>query len=489
MAEVMPLPNELWMHIFSFLSPPDIKQARLSCRDFKAWSSGFLITRVIFARRRETLDTFKQIIEHPIFRLSVRELVFDASFYMDCTADDYFRQYVSLEPIRVPLNSPFYQQVFSGGTEYRQRYLEERGIRLGEDKRLLEQTFSTLPQLRQITFADFLYTIPEGSNCMQHVLDRFGAGRYVMPPSRLPNDITFEGYGDDWWYTPYNDLLDLIRLVSKSTATITSISIPRPPVQFHRLSGTTGPCAYSSGQRASYIQPYSLPIDFFTLSDPDYAALSTVFQRLQHIRFPIGAHFHKTAHLTAPNPPRIAALLANAKHLTHLMLEGPRQHQFRGLRCRERPLICESCDPKAVEMFSFASLFADKVWPRLTRFDLRRWAFNTDHFEAFVMAQPTLKELRLCEDTLLGGTWTEVCTALSRRICLSGVEFSRLSYSLQVDQLVELTENDARDVEAVLLGDRPNAIEREKGMYPTNRMRGEPRYLRKAFHWGVPRAV
>jgi len=79
------LPPELWARVFSYLADrrTDVAACRLTCRAFYELSSPFLITRVVFAKRLETILRLCEVVEHPYFRQHVTELVYDASTYFD----------------------------------------------------------------------------------------------------------------------------------------------------------------------------------------------------------------------------------------------------------------------------------------------------------------------------------------------------------------------------------------------------------------------
>lgn len=86
---VLGLPNEVLMRIFSQLNKrSDVAACRLACRSFKETSSPFLITRVVIAKRLDTMSKFYDVMEHPFFRKHVTELIYDASWYDRVLATD-----------------------------------------------------------------------------------------------------------------------------------------------------------------------------------------------------------------------------------------------------------------------------------------------------------------------------------------------------------------------------------------------------------------
>ena len=97
------LPPELLACILSYLSaepPSDIAACRLVNRTFKEHSSPLLLPRVVFARRLKEITKFREVLQHPYFRLHVQELVYDGSTYAEATAMD-LDQYIE-DCIRAP---------------------------------------------------------------------------------------------------------------------------------------------------------------------------------------------------------------------------------------------------------------------------------------------------------------------------------------------------------------------------------------------------
>ena len=75
------LPVELKEKILGMLLPQDIKSMRLLTRQMHDLSSPYLMKRVYFALREQTIKIFNLIIEHPIFSTTVEEIVFDCSLF------------------------------------------------------------------------------------------------------------------------------------------------------------------------------------------------------------------------------------------------------------------------------------------------------------------------------------------------------------------------------------------------------------------------
>ncbi|KAK4500733.1 hypothetical protein PRZ48_008923 [Zasmidium cellare] len=92
MAHMLGLPAELNTRIFSFLDDRrDVARCRLVCWTFHKLSSPFLITRVVFALRLDTIAKLREVVNHPYFSKYVDTLFYDASRYMSDSAHDWYR--------------------------------------------------------------------------------------------------------------------------------------------------------------------------------------------------------------------------------------------------------------------------------------------------------------------------------------------------------------------------------------------------------------
>lgn len=84
------LPPELWARIFSFTSScrADIASCRLVSRSFYIISSEYFITKAVVAKRSGSLQRLWDVLEHPVLRRHVTELIYDASHYNQTIASD-----------------------------------------------------------------------------------------------------------------------------------------------------------------------------------------------------------------------------------------------------------------------------------------------------------------------------------------------------------------------------------------------------------------
>lgn len=88
------VPAELVARIFSFLESDrrDVSRCRLVCKTFHELSSPFLITKVVFALRLDTITRMREVVEHAYFSKYVHTLVYDASKYRSLDWGSYARR-------------------------------------------------------------------------------------------------------------------------------------------------------------------------------------------------------------------------------------------------------------------------------------------------------------------------------------------------------------------------------------------------------------
>ena len=77
------LPPELLDMVFDRLLPRDIKLLRLINKKYCRLSSSRLMKRAFFALRPNTLAAFNKVVDHPVFSLSVKHIVYDATQFTD----------------------------------------------------------------------------------------------------------------------------------------------------------------------------------------------------------------------------------------------------------------------------------------------------------------------------------------------------------------------------------------------------------------------
>jgi hypothetical protein len=76
------LPAEILVNIFGYLVKSDIKSVRLVSQEFNRQSSHFLFDGVHFSPQYENLEIFKAVCQNPVRRNTVKELVYDATWFV-----------------------------------------------------------------------------------------------------------------------------------------------------------------------------------------------------------------------------------------------------------------------------------------------------------------------------------------------------------------------------------------------------------------------
>lgn len=86
----MHIPNELVVAILESVGSQDLKSARLVCKTWCSYASGFLFDKIYVAPNRVDLEVFNAITQDPILSKCVRQLVYEGSeFVSDLTKRSY----------------------------------------------------------------------------------------------------------------------------------------------------------------------------------------------------------------------------------------------------------------------------------------------------------------------------------------------------------------------------------------------------------------
>ncbi len=173
------LPTEILLSIFGCLAKTDIKNVRLACKEFDAVASHYLFDSLYMSPMRNELDIFVQVMHHPIFSKSVREIIwYDVDFLPKCRKqsgwNSWYKSYrahdISLPSIQV------------GDSEYcRLRYqtilAEVESIkRSGEDLAILCAGLATMTRVERIVLTD---------NSGQDPYHRYNPAAICNPPATL----------------------------------------------------------------------------------------------------------------------------------------------------------------------------------------------------------------------------------------------------------------------------------------------------------------
>ncbi|KAF2166771.1 hypothetical protein M409DRAFT_22825 [Zasmidium cellare ATCC 36951] len=209
------IPFEVWTSTFYCLSDRrvGIANCRLTCRAFNTASSQFLITRVVVAKRSESLQQTVDVLEHPFFRQHVTELVYDGTYYLFRRANNIHKYWRSRDvPRKLRKGAPEFEETWtqlsgrvskgmsalgshyarypsnlslplgyhSSFIEYSKRWLDQEHIRHRTlPLAVLQMCLSQLPKLRTVTYTDYLY-LALGNEAYEALRTRlFGS---VAPP-------------------------------------------------------------------------------------------------------------------------------------------------------------------------------------------------------------------------------------------------------------------------------------------------------------------
>ena len=311
------LPPEVWIHIFRYLSSSreHIAACRRVCKDFKSWSSEFLIQRVIFAKRLDRIQRLWEVLEHPYFRECVTELVYDASAYEESLATDFenYEDACDEHSARTFVNhgaaleqqryAQFYRRVCpdrpASGNIRDSEIQHEEGVHQGfcnyfrqwnEQDRLVDdglgsdvvkESLLRLPNLRRIIFTDFRELARNGEDYNSLCKRTFGN---TLEPLRLR-----------FSYDVCHEFLLLVKMIAETPTTrIQSLSVGGHPYEssidfcttVERNAWRTYPPAYPSAISSELDDCY----------DGDDESTQRFFKNLRHLRLPICF-----AHWESPN--------------------------------------------------------------------------------------------------------------------------------------------------------------------------------------------
>lgn len=466
------LPQETLTHIFSYLSDyrRDIAACRLVCRCFLACCSEFLIPRVTFAKRLDTLQRLWEVLEHPYFRRHVKELVYDASVYEESLVTDFeeyedacdrlcSRSFHDDEAMKeTQMYAEFYSRVcrtrpwrgvwerhttgmHRGFLDYFRRWrAQNQIIDDGLDSEILIAGLERLPKLRRIVFTDFRELAREGEG-YSAICERIFGNTLEPRGLSFSNDI----FGE------FMLLMDFI--ADRPQTDIRSLSIGGHPYESLVESWAT----VQGGPRHLHrpFDPPAMPDDP-DRADVDNQSAQGVCANLRHLRLPISFKPKSLPHIIRRIDARIRdtyvgqILEFSAPNLVRLSLcsldllfhhgSGGIGIWPAGRRCLEFLLL----------PLSFSSL---------RQLELRGWPLPEGaSFEEFLSKHSsTLEELRLVEcvvseDPRRLGRWA------GENMSLNGVEIKvTAEYEAGKDRSNRLIWNDA-DLEALWLAGRPNSF-------------------------------
>ena len=147
-------PPEILDHVFSELSPVDLRNARLVCQSFAPSAARHLFREVFIWPNKECLQNLDRITSHSVFRKYVRKVIYSERVFP--WFGDFYGWYSGLGPSRRTLKDPEdYYQAYVLRNEY------EKDLRAnGTLKRKLNRALALMPNLENVYVNPMLQTPP-----------------------------------------------------------------------------------------------------------------------------------------------------------------------------------------------------------------------------------------------------------------------------------------------------------------------------------------
>ncbi|KAK4497450.1 hypothetical protein PRZ48_011901 [Zasmidium cellare] len=474
------LPNEVLMRIFSLLPKrQDVAACRLVCRDFKELSSPFLITRIVVAKRLDTMEKFYDVMEHPYFRKHVTELIYDASWYDHMLARDPMayadarmseqreerlsdvkaqtRQYVDLwdRALRGFTTTARPRELLedmddNSELSWKMVTYHDYSMRCGHQLRMLstgmpsyaiKAAFHNFPRLRHVVFGDYRNIAKDEESYSECCARLFGD---TLEPYGLnvdPNaDYMTAGMAIDEvdQPDPFDELIELASVLhsvdQRTRSRFRTFSIGGHA--FMRLPG--GPQGIMLREGDIQGNP-GIPLNLGEDAEPEIDSLDFKgFEGVQHLALPVEVYEPKFD--LNPDDERenmqyicfgagfVRPMLQHAAPtLTHLELSATKL----SVRNNEAVTILQK-------------LFFDLDFPTLRHLDLRGWVLQADPTTAFLSkVSTTLKELRLICNVVFDPA--KLAQWGGENLCLDGVQI------YNYDHGVVGVEEDALDEHASLV--------------------------------------
>lgn len=156
------LPAELLCQILELVASQrcyGIRRCRLaSSRHFHNIASPLLIDTLIIAERMRTLQAGRGIVEHPVFRKTVKHLIWDASYYAEAVARPSVEFSSAVKELPGVFDSDDLLHTLLGSADhYSHRLEEQQSIRRRKIAwSLLRLAVQNCPKLRSVSYPTFL---------------------------------------------------------------------------------------------------------------------------------------------------------------------------------------------------------------------------------------------------------------------------------------------------------------------------------------------
>jgi hypothetical protein len=392
--------TEILFHISSYLAKSDIKLVRLVNKQFNVISSSLLFDRVYFSPQHKNLEVFRAISQHPIHSKTVKELVYDATWFnpeMNWSKYEYvWRE--SFNPYLVRQTQP--AEIEQGYIQYR-KHVEEQYSLIEEELFHLCEGLALMPKVDRVSIRDWWtgqFGDFEEKTCP---MSRCCGSLWLEPDSWMQTGYRFE-------YTTQNPrrqgFLTLMRALSLTRKTVTSFVV------------------------SPYDTAYGMSCGIFNLRMTEFAHALNVFSALHKIELYIDS---KGFEISARDS--LVKLLSAATNLKDLTLSLISHENI------------EEEDYVDLEEF-----FETVTWPRLRSFSLHGISIPKGTLLAFLRRHNSpdsrgLKYLSLEFLTLQSGLWVDLVEDMQNSLSLDQADLSGLQDSGEVGYYELCGVSDSRD--------------------------------------------
>ncbi|KAL8825072.1 MAG: hypothetical protein Q9170_007940 [Blastenia crenularia] len=111
------------------LPPEGVKNIRRTCKLLDHYSAPYLIQKVYISTQLKDREALTRISQHPLLRLGIEEIVYDATNYEECDPKSYMDFFGGGREIGLAGQSYSRFSVIRGHAIYEEAYLEQRALR------------------------------------------------------------------------------------------------------------------------------------------------------------------------------------------------------------------------------------------------------------------------------------------------------------------------------------------------------------------------
>lgn len=381
------LPEDILRIIAESLDTPSLKAFRLTCRHFGLLGAHNLITKITIEHTDESLQTFREIIRHPILSKTVTRLNYRPQIRTPHDRSTFFeaverKSFGYIRPKDIAAGAAWY---IHNSRSDAQREIHRTDL----DRLVIREAFRTLPRLSEVTVGvdddqRDEYDLEGGEVLSIYRRPRLGRHRHDFSDG---SSHTFECKYDDYVLDrPWATILDALALrsalhcaSSSSLSAIRYLDLGRvnPRSLSSVISGWAPESNHSDSER--HLESFRMLIFYFQYYDRDRAAIS---------------------HLSSCS----ATLLSSSCLLKEVALEG----YDRDGGHRYQPSLESSTDLSLPYQFrlEWESCVRANTWPQLASLRLVQVHIDQQHFVAFLDRHRTLlKSLHIKDASLSKHSW------------------------------------------------------------------------------------